>query len=95
MRRAIQRIRYPPFELGHMEPSAVPVSEIEVEVGDNVVTNFKIGSFPDSWRLSVREPVQIGVDQKTSGLLNGRIVTKSPQKDCKCNAKSVSILHHS
>lgn len=48
MRRAIQRIRYPPFELGHMEPSAVPVSEIEVEVGDNVVTNFKIGS-EDGW----------------------------------------------
>ena len=48
MRRAIQRIRYPPFELGHMEPSAVPVSEIEVEVGDNDVTNFKIGS-EDGW----------------------------------------------
>ena len=48
MRRAIQRIRYPPFELGHMEPSAVPISEIEVEVEDNVVTNFRIGS-EDDW----------------------------------------------
>ncbi len=48
MRRAIQRIRYPPFELGHMEPSAVPISEIEVEVGDSDVTNFKIGS-EDGW----------------------------------------------
>ena len=42
MRRAIQRIRYPPFELGHMEPSAVPISEIVVEVDHEIVTNFKI-----------------------------------------------------
>ena len=48
MRRAIQRIRYPPFELGHMEPSAVPISEIEVEVDGKNVTNFKIGS-EDDW----------------------------------------------
>ena len=48
MRRTIQRIRYPPFELGHMEPSEVPISEVEVEVGENVATNFTIGS-EDSW----------------------------------------------
>lgn len=48
MRRTIQRIRYPPFELGHMEPSAVPISEVIVEVDDHEVTNFKIGS-EDSW----------------------------------------------
>ena len=48
MRRTIQRIRYPPFELGHMEPSEVPISEVEVEVGENVATNFTIGS-KDSW----------------------------------------------
>ena len=48
MRRTIQRIRYPPFELGHMEPSEVPISEVEVEVGENVASNFTIGS-EDSW----------------------------------------------
>ena len=54
MRRAIQRIRYPPFELGHMEPSAVPVSEIEVEVEDNVVTNFRIVS-EDDWFVELTD----------------------------------------
>ena len=48
MRRTIQRLRYPPFELGHMEPAEVPISEVEVEVGEIGITNFSIGS-EDSW----------------------------------------------
>jgi len=48
MRRSLQRIRYPPFELGQMEPSAVPISEVEVEVDDDMLTNFRIGS-EESW----------------------------------------------
>ena len=48
MRRSLQRIRYPPFELGQMHPSAVPISEVEVEVDDDMVTNFRIGS-EESW----------------------------------------------
>jgi len=48
MRRSLQRIRYPPFELGQMDPSAVPISEIEVDVDDEILTNFRIGS-EESW----------------------------------------------
>jgi len=31
-----------------MEPSEVPISEVEVEVGEKFATNFTIGS-EDSW----------------------------------------------
>ena len=54
MSRSIQRIRYPPFELGNMEPSAVPISEVEVDIGDRQITNFRIGS-EDSWFLEWRD----------------------------------------
>ena len=48
MSRIVQRIRYPPFELGHMNPSEVPVSEAEVKVNSLQVTDFTIGS-ADGW----------------------------------------------
>ena len=48
MRRTLQRIRYPAFELGHMEPRNVPVSEIIVDVDDDSFRNFKIGT-DDGW----------------------------------------------
>ena len=44
MSRILQRIRYPPFELGHMDPPAVPISEVEVEHSGIDVTDFRIGS---------------------------------------------------
>ena len=44
MRRTVQRIRYPPFELEHMNPEAIPVSEIVVDVPDDALRNFSIGS---------------------------------------------------
>ena len=47
MRRTIQRLRYPPFELGHMQPAAVPISEVIVDVNEGAVTNFKIGNEQD------------------------------------------------
>lgn len=48
MRRTLQRIRYPPFELGNMEPRNVPISEIVVDVNDDSLRNFKIGT-DDGW----------------------------------------------
>tara|TARA_B100000959_G_C14972287_1_gene620213 strand:- start:1399 stop:2490 length:1092 start_codon:yes stop_codon:yes gene_type:complete len=48
MRRTLQRVRYPPFELGNMDPSSVPVSEVVVDVNDNRFRNFNIGT-DDGW----------------------------------------------
>jgi hypothetical protein len=54
MRRTLQSIRYPPFELGHMEPRNVPVSEIVVDVNDDILRNFKIGT-DDGWFVQWRD----------------------------------------
>jgi len=48
MSRILQRIRYPPFELGDMDPSQVPISEVEIEVNGIQITDFRIGS-EDGW----------------------------------------------
>ena len=47
MDRYVQRIRYPPFELEHMNPKNIPISQATIEKGMSV-TNFTIGT-EDDW----------------------------------------------
>ena len=54
MRKTVQRIRYPPFELDHMEPRAVPISEGIVNVNDGNLRSFSIGT-DDGWFVQWRE----------------------------------------
>ena len=54
MERYVQRIRYPPFEFGHMSPEHVPISMAIVECENMDVTSFTIGR-DDGWFVEWRE----------------------------------------
>ena len=53
MSLAVQRVRYPPFEHRHMEPSAVPIVEAVVEMGEIPNPEFIIGA-EDDWIVEWR-----------------------------------------
>ncbi|MDP6985842.1 MAG: hypothetical protein QGH38_01325 [Candidatus Thalassarchaeaceae archaeon] len=53
MSLTVQRIRYPPFEHGHMDPSEVPIVEAVIDVEDGNVPEFIIGT-DDGWFVEWR-----------------------------------------
>ncbi len=53
MSLTVQRIRYPPFEHGHMDPSEVPIVEAVIDVDDGNHPEFIIGS-DDGWVVEWR-----------------------------------------
>ncbi|MBI87546.1 MAG: hypothetical protein CMB67_00745, partial [Euryarchaeota archaeon] len=50
----VQRIRYPPFELGNMVPNEVPIAEAIIDTGDIRITEFTIGN-EDEWFVEWRK----------------------------------------
>ena len=48
MDRYVQSIRYPPFELEHVDPTNIPISKATIDNFGMSVTNFTIGS-EDDW----------------------------------------------
>ena len=54
MDRYVQSIRYPPFELEHMNPRDIPISKAAIDNYSMSVTSFTIGS-EDDWFVQWRE----------------------------------------
>ena len=60
MDRYVQRIRYPPFELEHMNPKNIPISQATIEKGMSV-TNFTIGT-EDDWFVEWKDAEEGDID---------------------------------
>ena len=54
MDRYVQSIRYPPFEMEHMNPRDIPISKAAIDNYSMSVTSFTIGS-EDDWFVQWRE----------------------------------------
>ncbi len=62
MDRYVQSIRYPPFELEHMNPRNIPICQATIESFGMSVTNFTIGSDGDwfvQWRRMEEDEVDL------------------------------------
>ncbi|MBJ28690.1 MAG: hypothetical protein CMB61_01345 [Euryarchaeota archaeon] len=51
---SVQRVRYPPFEQGHMDAGNLPIVEAIVTNGDVKIPDFKIGN-EDNWFVEWRQ----------------------------------------
>ena len=61
MDRYVQSIRYPPFELEHMNPTNIPISKATIDNFGMSVTSFTIGSEDDwfvQWRHEDEEDLE-------------------------------------
>ena len=61
MDKYAQSIRYPPFELEHMNPRNIPISKASIDNSDMTVTDFTIGSEDDwfvQWRGAEEEDAE-------------------------------------
>ena len=62
MDKYVQSIRYPPFELEHMNPRNIPISKASIDNFDMDVTDFTIGSEDDwfvQWRGAEEEDAEL------------------------------------
>ena len=62
MDKYVQSIRYPPFELEHMNPRNIPISKASIDNFDMAVTDFTIGSEDDwfvQWRGAEEEDAEL------------------------------------
>jgi len=62
MDKYAQSIRYPPFELEHMNPRNIPISKASIDNFDMAVTDFTIGSEDDwfvQWRGAQEEDAEL------------------------------------
>ncbi len=75
MDKYVQSIRYPPFELEHVDPTNIPISMATIDSFDMSVTSFTIGS-EDDWFVQWREQ-----EKGESELLNLECeITDSPPR---------------
>lgn len=75
MPRYVQRVRYPPFELDHMDPSKVPIAEAILYAPESDVTEFIIGN-EDDWIVEWRK---ISDSDENKNLLNSEVGFKPPK----------------
>ena len=91
MDRYVQSIRYPPFELEHMNPTNIPISKATIENFGMVVTSFTIGS-EDDWFVQWRE-----YEEEEAELLNLECeITDSPPRfltDTRLGWFILSLIH--
>ena len=75
MDRYVQSIRYPPFELEHVNPTKIPISKATIDNFGMSVTNFTIGS-EDDWFVQ-----WTGQDEQDAELLKLNCeITDSPPR---------------
>ena len=75
MDRYVQRLRYPPFELEHVNPTNIPISKATIDNFGMVVTSFTIGS-EDDWFVK-----WTGQDEQDAELLKLECeITDSPPR---------------
>ena len=75
MDRYVQSIRYPPFELEHVNPTNIPISKATIDNFGMRVTNFTIGS-EDDWFVQ-----WTGQDEQDAELLKLECeITDSPPR---------------
>ena len=84
MDRYVQSIRYPPFELEHMNPRDIPISKAAIDNYSMSVTSFTIGSEDDwfvQWRVADEEDAELQRSQMVEAFESGnldRVVMISP-----------------